>query len=201
MTTPTDAALAERARAGEDAAFELLMRRHKSWMYRFVRRYVNNADDAYDVLQDAFFSAWLALASYDPSRPFELWLRRITLNKCRDRWRYTVVRRALFGNPGPEAATDDIPDMAANPEREAAAEQQVRLLEHSIASLPRALKEPLLLTVLEGLSHKEAAEVLGLNAKAIEMRIYRARARLNALMEHSGTASAQEGQARRADQE
>jgi RNA polymerase sigma-70 factor (ECF subfamily) len=48
----------------------------------------------------------------------------------------------------------------------------------ALATLPRQLKEPLLLTALEGLSHREAGELLGINAKAVEMRVYRAREKL-----------------------
>jgi RNA polymerase sigma factor CnrH len=176
-----DAALVKRALGGEDAAFAQLMGRHKQWAYRFVRRYVGNPDDAYDVLQDTFFSAWLALSRYEPSRPFDIWLRRIALNKCRDRARREAVRRVFARVSGDEAEGLELSDPGAGPEALVATEQEVEQLERSIALLPRSLKEPLLLTALEGLSHQQAAEVLGTNAKAVEMRIYRARERLSAL--------------------
>jgi RNA polymerase sigma factor CnrH len=176
-----DATLVKRALGGEDAAFAQLMGRHKQWAYRFVRRYVGNADDAYDVLQDTFFSAWLALSRYEPSRPFDIWLRRIALNKCRDRARREAVRRVFTRFSDDETEGRELSDPGAGPETQVATEQEIEQLEHSIALLPRSLKEPLLLTALEGLSHQQAAEVLGLNAKAVEMRIYRARERLSAL--------------------
>jgi len=183
----SDAELVARALTGEDAAFSLLMARHKSWAFRFIRRYVGNAEDAYDLLQDTFFSAWLALARYERDRPFEFWLRRIALNKCRDRARRESVRRALLGMIAPQDAPE-LPDGGAGPEAQTAANQEMQQLERALTRLPRALKEPLLLTTLEGLSHQQAGELLGLNAKAIEMRVYRARARLNALLasRHSG---------------
>ena len=84
---PPDASLAVAARQGDQAAFAALMRRHKGWLYQFIRRYVADRDDAYDVLQESFVSAWGALSRFDPERPFEAWLRRIALNKCRDRAR------------------------------------------------------------------------------------------------------------------
>ena len=91
-----DASLAVAARQGDEAAFAALMRRHKGWLYQFIRRYVADRDDAYDVLQESFVSAWGALARFDPERPFEAWLRRIALNKCRDRARRNAVRRAAL---------------------------------------------------------------------------------------------------------
>ncbi|MGH8205890.1 MAG: RNA polymerase sigma factor, partial [Steroidobacteraceae bacterium] len=107
----SDAVLVERALGGDDAAFAQLMTRHKQWAFRFVRRYVGNADDAYDVLQYTFFSAWLALARYQPQRSFDIWLRRIALNKCRDRARREAVRRVFTGFIGGETEAADPPDV------------------------------------------------------------------------------------------
>lgn len=157
------------------------MGRHKQWAFRFVRRYVGNADDAYDVLQDTFFSAWLALRRYQPDRPFDIWLRRIALNKCRDRARREAVRRVLSRVSGEDTEVAELPHPGQGPESAVASGQEIEQLERSLSALPRSLKEPLLLTALEGLSHQQAGELLGLNAKAVEMRIYRARERLGAL--------------------
>jgi RNA polymerase sigma-70 factor (ECF subfamily) len=175
----TDAELAARALAGGDEAFALLMRRHKAWVFRFIRRYVGSSEDVYDLVQETFFSAWQALERYQRDRPFDAWLRRIALNKCRDRGRRELVRRVLqaFSHHEDEPALE-VPDPAAGPDTRADADDAVHRLEHALEHLPRGLKEPLLLTALEGLSHKEAGELLGLNAKAVEMRVYRARARL-----------------------
>jgi RNA polymerase sigma factor (sigma-70 family) len=181
----SDAELAARALGGEDAAFAELMRRHKAWTFRFIRRYVGDSDDAYDLLQDTFFSAWQALNRYQRERPFHTWLRRIALNKCRDRGRRQLVRRVLtaFAPHGQETAPE-VRDAAPGPEAQASAEEELRQLEQGLEALPRQLKEPLLLTALEGLSHKDAAELLGINAKAVEMRVYRARTRLAELIAH-----------------
>ncbi len=67
---PSDEALAAQARQDDRRAFDDLVRRHKAPLYRFVRRYVGDGDDAYDIVQDAFISAWGALKRYDPGRPF-----------------------------------------------------------------------------------------------------------------------------------
>jgi RNA polymerase sigma-70 factor (ECF subfamily) len=177
----SDALLVARSLEGDDRAFAQLMSRHKQWTYRFVLRYVGNADDAYDVLQDTFFSAWMALSRYQPERPFEGWLRRIALNKCRDRARRDSVRRVFSRLTGDDTQAEALPDPAPGPEATLATDQELTQLERSLSALPRSLREPLLLTALEGLSHQQAGELLGLNAKAVEMRIYRARERLAAL--------------------
>lgn len=181
----TDPDLAVRAAKGEQAAFAILMTRHKGWLYRFIRRYVADFEEAYDVLQEAFASAWSGLSRYDRQRPFDIWLRRIALNKCRDRARRAVVRRVLFGSSSSSAVEIQIADPSPAPEAAASAGRALKRLEAAIAALPAGLKEPLVLTALEGLSHKEAGEVLGLNAKAVETRVYRARKQLATVLERS----------------
>jgi RNA polymerase sigma factor CnrH len=178
MQQEQDGDLVARALRGDDAAFASLVTRHKGWAFVFVRRYVGNNADAYDVLQDTFFAAWRALSRFEPTRPFEFWLRRIALNKCRDRNRRETVRR-LLGVHGEEMP--DVSDPAPGPASLAESDQEMRRLEWSIGKLPRSLKEPLLLTALEGLSQEEAGELLGVSAKAIETKVYRARARLKSI--------------------
>jgi RNA polymerase sigma factor (sigma-70 family) len=174
----SDADLVRRARAGEQRAFSLLMGRHKYWLHRFIRRYVGDADEAYDVLQDAFVSAMSNLARYDSARPFEAWLRRIALNKCRDRGRREAVRRAFgLSRRGPEE-TEAVADSAIGADQALEVSHALKALDQAIAALPAALKEPLVLTVLEGLSQKEAGVFLGLSAKAVEVRVYRAKRQL-----------------------
>ena len=186
MTRPDqlpDALLAVAARAGEEAAFAALMRRHKGWLYQFIRRYVADRDDAYDVLQESFVSAWGALARFDPERPFEAWLRRIALNKCRDRARRNAVRRAALRLLGLGENRPSNETAAPAADSTASMDQAARRLEAAIARLPRSLKEPLVLTMLEGLSHRQAGEFLGINAKAVETRVYRAKRQLAAVLD------------------
>jgi RNA polymerase sigma-70 factor (ECF subfamily) len=180
-----DASLALAAREGDHAAFAVIMRRHKLWLYRFVRRYVGDRDDAYDVVQESFVSAWSALSRYDPERPFEAWLRRIALNKCRDRARRNAVRRAALSILGWAQAGNPSESVSPPPDSGAAGDQALKRLERAVAALPRPLKEPLVLTMLEGLSHKEAGELLGINAKAVETRVYRAKRKLAGMLDPS----------------
>ena len=173
----SDGALAALAIRGDDRAFERLITRHKARTYRFIYRYVGNATDAYDVLQDTFFAAWRALSSYQSDCPFEFWLRRIALNKCRDRSRREAVRRFINGRARDEQAMK-LADPAPGPPAIAETDQALEVLEQQLEQLPRALKEALLLTALEGLSYEEAGQLLGVSAKAVETKVYRARARL-----------------------
>lgn len=178
----TDAELAVAARQGDQDAFAHIMRRHKGWLYQFIRRYVADKDDAYDVLQESFVSAWGALSRFDTQRPLEAWLRRIALNKCRDRARRSAVKRAALSVLGWLGAQSE---QAPTAENSAAADQALKRLDTAIGNLPRALKEPLVLTMLEGMSHKDAGEMLGINAKAVETRVYRAKKQLATVLDPS----------------
>jgi RNA polymerase sigma-70 factor (ECF subfamily) len=183
--------LAAAAQAGGRAAFDQLVRREKRPLYRFVRRYVGNAEDAYDIVQDTFVSAWLALERYDSRQPFAFWLRAIALNKCRDHGRRQAVRRRFLTllSLAPEALDEELlsePELSGVDD-----ERRLRRLDQAIACLPRRYKEPLLLVLMAGLTHQQAGAQLGITAKAVEMRIRRAKELLRTALAPSRDGAAQ----------
>ncbi len=183
----SDAALALRAAAGDDLAFGALMRRHKTNLYSFVRRYVGERDAALDIVQEAFVAAWKAIGRYDVERSFGVWLRAIALNKCRDRGRRAAVRRLVFGEKDLESAeAQSQADTGLTAEAALQATQRLQVLSRAIARLPEKLKAPLILTQLEGLSQQEVAAQLGVSVKTVETRVYRAKQRLSDNLARSG---------------
>ena len=167
--------LAAAARRGERKAFETLVRVHRDFLYRFIRRYVGDADDAYDLLQETFISAWLALRRFDTRQPFGSWLRAIALNKCRDHGRRGAARRRLLSlfAAEPTTARSTSPDGDNSEYSPQAA--RLRRLDRAVAQLPPFYKEPLLLTTTGGMTQLQAAQLLRTTPKAIEMRVRRAR--------------------------
>lgn len=179
-----DDQLAASAVAGDERAFARLIARHKDALYRFIRRYTGNPDEAYDLLQDTFAAAWIALKRYDAARSFPTWLRSIALNKCRDWSRRRAVRAWLTRSEPLDGSVGlNLPDDGPSPEAAAVAWQRLSRLDRAVADLPRGLKEPLILTALEELSQEEAGHILGLTAKAVELRVYRARRALAAALD------------------
>lgn len=174
----TDEMIAVAAKDGNREAFEVLVRRHKAGIYRFVRRYIGQGDDAYDILQNCFVSAWTGLERYDPGRPFLPWLRVIALNKCRDFARRQKVRRLILKAFAAETSARETVSPAKGLDGFDAEAERLSRLDKAIARLPAYYKDPLLLTTVSGLSHIEAAEELGTTPKAIEMRLYRARKKI-----------------------
>ena len=183
-----DADLVARALQGDERAFNALMRRHKTSLYGFVRRYVGDADAALDVVQETFVAVWKALSRFDGRRPFSVWLRAIALNKCRDRARRLRIRRVVFGERDLESAEARAQaDQSPSSEAGLLSSERNALLQRAIDRLPAKLKEPLLLTYFDDVSQQEAADLLGVTVKTIETRVYRARQRLADLLDRSAT--------------
>lgn len=167
--------LAQRASCGDRRAFTALMTAHKEPLHRFVRRRTPDAEEAYDIVQDTFVSAWGAIERFDPMRPFGTWLRSIALNKCRDRARRAKVRRVLRGCYDAQAIAETFADSAPSPEEVVAARDEFVALAKAIERLPTRLKDALTMTALDGLSQTEASALLGCSIKSLEYRVHCAR--------------------------
>lgn len=176
-----DAALVRGVLAGDAQAARDLVERHRDAVYRLARTATGDAEEAFDITQDAFVAAFGALSRYDPARPFRGWIAAIALNKCRDRARRRAVRRFL-GLPLPDNAADWISDDAPSPEAQAASRDELVATARALAELPSSLKDVLILRTVEGMSQQETAEVLGISAKAVETRLYRARQKLSEMV-------------------
>lgn len=173
----SDGELAALALAGRQSAYGELMRRHRETVYRLVRGHVGDADAALDVTQQSFIAAFTALARYDGMRPFRVWIARIAINKCHDWARRRAVRRVI-ALVLPIEAADQVADEAVTADALLSDQQDLQRAMTAIADLPTSLKEALILRTIEGLSQAETAQVLGISEKAVETRVYRARAKL-----------------------
>lgn len=178
----SDAALVAAALEGHQPGYSALMDRHRDAVFRVVRHHLGDETEALDITQEAFVSAFAAMARYDPAKPFRTWLIRITLNKCHDWARRRAVRR-LFRMARPLDEAFDIADGGQDPEAAAISAREVERIGAAVAALPANLKEPLILCRIEGMSMAEAAAVLSLSEKAVETRIYRARQKLSEILE------------------
>ena len=177
----SDGELAALALAGRQAAFSELLGRHREPVFRLVRGTISDGDAALDVTQEAFIAAFAALKSYDGTRPFKTWISRIAINKCRDWARRRTVRR-LFSFALPIEAAMTIADETIPADHQLADRAELARVEKAITQLPMAIREPLILRTIEGLSQAETAQVLGISEKAVETRLYRARNKLTQVL-------------------
>jgi RNA polymerase sigma-70 factor (ECF subfamily) len=161
---------------GNGQAFAVLVERHTQRFYRLAFRYLQNKAAAEDVVQDAFLKLWENPASWQPDRSskFTTWFYRVVVNLCFDHRK----------KKGTVALNEDLPlidDREPVDETMMRAQEQ-RILEKHIAVLPERQRTALNLCFDEGLSNQEAAEIMGVNLKALQSLIMRAKTTLKERM-------------------
>lgn len=168
------------AQGGCGDAFRRIVESHQERVYHFCFQYLRDSGDAREACQDTFIRAHRALPSFKPQAKLGTWLFQIALNLCRDRVRARKNRR-FMGALDRQAL--DLPCRQATPEQAAIRHADLAKLDRGLAALPEKLKEILILSCLEDLSHAECAVILKCSERAVEGRLYRARERLAAWWE------------------
>ena len=182
----SDEALVERARAKDEAAFEELVNRYETKLYRLAMRFVRNETDAQEILQDAFLSAWRNLPSFEGRAQFGSWMYRVTVNAA------LMLLRSR--NRHPEVTVDDVEPMVLNdavaesgqtmranadwsqrPDDQLQSAEMRKHIQTSVDALPDGLRTVFLLRDVEELSTEDTAEMLGLSVPAVKTRLHRAR--------------------------
>ncbi len=164
-----DEALAAWSGDGDRRAFDALVVRHGAFALRVATRLLQDAAAAEDVVQEAMVRAWGQAGKYDPRRGrFTTWLYRIVVNLCIDQ------RRRGRTEPLPEDF--DPADPAAGVQENLEADEGRLALAQALAALPVRQRAAMTLVYDEGLSGAEAAQALGVSAKAVERLLARGRA-------------------------
>jgi RNA polymerase sigma-70 factor, ECF subfamily len=175
----TDRSLATRARAGDAAAFGLLLDRHRARVVRACTRALGDPAAAADVAQDAALVAWLQIARLrDPAR-FGAWLDGIGRMLCLRALRERAAGREHLAAELPELAGDDHDDPA---QRVLAAERRVELAS-AIGALPAGQRDAVVLFHLADLPQATVADRLDTGVGAVRTRLHKARAALRAQLE------------------
>ena len=165
-------ALAEKARAGDQDAFAGLVRLHQRRAYLVARAIVTVHEDAEDAVQEGFVRAWNALNRFDSSQGFAAWLNRIVANAALDIARRRKVR-----------TTDELSDSLQSPFRDPAqdAELKVRLAD-ALAQLPERARSVIVMHDVEGYTHLEIGEMLGIPGGTARSDLHHARQKLRGLL-------------------
>lgn len=182
------ARLIGRIRAGEDAAFDELVRLTGGRLLAVARRMLQCEDDAQDAVQEAFLSAFKSLDRFDGRSRLTTWLHRITVNACLMKLRSQRRRpeRPISGML-PEFLADGHQKNPSRPWNHAPdpgiETQEVRtLVRTKILELPEMYRVVLLLRDIEELDTDETAAVLGITPAAVKTRLHRARQALRELL-------------------
>ena len=173
-----DLALAERICAGDLAAFEELYRVHSGRLYSVACRMLGNPADAEDLLQEIFLAAHRKLVSFRGESALGTWLYRLGTNLCLDHLRSRAARtNQLTG------ALDDEPALPDASSGRLADRTVTKMdLERALAQLPEGCRAAFVLHDVEGLEHREVAEVLGIAEGTSKSQVHKARLRLRALL-------------------
>ncbi len=165
-----DAGLVARVAAGDEAAFAVLAARHIGRAHAVAVRMTSSREDAEEIVQDALSRVWRHAARFDPGRSaFGTWFYRIVANGCLDRLR----RKGR-----PVVDLDNAPDLAdGTPSAEAGlvANDRTRAVKAAVAALPDRQRLAVVLCYFEDMPQADAARVMGMNIKAVEALLFRAR--------------------------
>lgn len=170
--------LVERAREGNAAAFEALVRRHDRRVLSLASRLTGRAEDAQDVAQESFSRLYKNLNRLRSDDEVGPWLRVVTVNLCRDLARRKARSRIVTNeNLTSRAAVE------GNPERAASDREREEILRTALQGLTERERTALVLRELEGLNTLETAEIMGVAAATVRVQVMQARLKLRKLLE------------------
>ena len=173
-----DLALVERCRQGDLAAFETIYRAHSGRLYSVACRMLGNPADAEDLLQEIFLAAHRKLDSFRGESALGTWLYRLATNLCLDHLRSRAARTGQLTD-----ALDSEPALADAGSQRLAERTVARMdLERAMAQLPEGCRAAFVLHDVEGLEHREVADVLGIAEGTSKSQVHKARLRLRAIL-------------------
>jgi RNA polymerase sigma-70 factor (ECF subfamily) len=177
-----DNALISRCRAGESAAFGLLVERYQNRLLRTLVPLLGSVHDALDAAQDAFILAYQKLDTFRGDSAFYSWLFRIAYNASMTARRKTdrLPRRSIEAR---QEQTGDEPldgHPESDPSLRMVSEERQQMVRRAIAELADEFREPLVLRELEGLSYEVISELLDCPLGTVRSRIHRGRIELKA---------------------
>ena len=175
-----------RLAAGHDGALSSLMDRHSERLFCYLLRQLNNQTDAADLAQETFVRVYQNRARFRPQQRFSTWLYAIATNLLRDRFRWHKRHPQVSLQAETETGSsleDHLEDSAASPSETLETSERAGEVRRAVQTLPIELRTPLILFEYEGLSHAEIGEILNCSAKAVEVRLYRARGLLRKQLE------------------
>jgi len=174
-----EAELLERAQGGDQRAFGKLVRLHQRRVFATAVQMLADRGEAEDAVQETFVRAWRALARFDGRSKLSTWLYRICVNVCLNaiRRRKRVAASDVDDPRIPEPVADPTQG-GSDPQHVAEMGELYGRLGKALDALSPSLRSAVVLVLLQGLPHKEAAEALGCPEGTVAWRIHEARRRM-----------------------
>ncbi|MBR4703738.1 MAG: sigma-70 family RNA polymerase sigma factor [Oscillospiraceae bacterium] len=190
MTREEEAKVIRAVLDGNTNAFDDLVLEYQDRVYHITLKMTGNEEDAFDLSQETFLKAFRSLKSFRGEASFGTWLYRLASNLCIDFLRKKKRRGASSLVSLDEEETDgrprELPDLRYEPQNELERKETREKLRAGLRKLPEEQRLILVLRDVEGLSYQQIGDVLQLELGTVKSRIYRARARLAALLTEEG---------------
>jgi RNA polymerase sigma-70 factor (ECF subfamily) len=175
-----DLDLVSRAAGGDVTAFQSLVERHRSMVYRVAYQFAGNHHDAEDIAQDVFVKVFTSLGSFRGEAQLTSWLYRITMNCCVD---HSRRRRAVACREDPGEALVGARCLRPAPESQAYGNELDRVVEDAVRDLPPRQRLVFVMRHYEGLKLSEIAAALGLQEGTVKRQLHAAVRRLRTALQ------------------
>ena len=179
--TPTDLELVRRIKAGDEEAFEQMVRRYHARVYSLSYGVLRNPEDAEEAAQDSFWTLYRKIGSFDESKKFFSWFYRVALNQAYSRARRRPAQTVAIDETMPRFdergrfVMSDFPDWSAKVEDDVSARELAAKAGEFIAELPPAYRDVIWMADVEEMSPADIAETLEISTPAFKSRLHRAR--------------------------
>jgi len=182
----------ERCKVGDEKAFAEVVLHSQKKVFNIAYRMLGNLEEAKDLAQEVFLSVFKSIKDLKEEIKFEAWLTQITLNHCRNRWKY-LKRRQYFNSDSLDdpIETEDgsmpraIVDPSDNPETLYEKKSIQQFIQRGLMKLKEDQRELIVLRDLQGYSYEEMGQWLGLPEGTIKSKLHRARMDLKEILERS----------------
>ena len=175
----SDEDLVRRYVAGDQAAFSEIVSRHRNRVYAVALRVCGRPEDALDVTQDVFVSAYRKLSTFRAEALLTTWLHRLTVNAALD-----LARRRTRRDHASLDDAGETPDPSPGPEERGVAAHRATEVRRALARLSPEFRAVIVLHDLHDLDYQGVAEALVLPLGTVKSRIHRARIELARLLKH-----------------
>jgi RNA polymerase sigma-70 factor (ECF subfamily) len=177
-----ESALVAKARDGDTSAYNELVNRYSTKIYRLAKHITQHDEDAEDVLQETFLKAYEHLGDFQGQSKFYTWIVRIAVNESLMKLRKRKSDRTVpLDEPldtGEDTVVREIAVWDENPEQQYSREELATILDEAVQGLRPVFRTVFVLRDIEELSTEETAEALGLSVPAVKSRLLRARLQL-----------------------
>jgi RNA polymerase sigma-70 factor (ECF subfamily) len=180
----------ESCKAGDEKAFSEIVLTYQKKVFNIAYRMLGNKEEAKELAQEVFLSIFGSIKDLREEAKFEPWLTQITLNHCRNRWKY-LKRRKYFNSDSLDEPieTEDggipkpIYDLSTNPEILFEKKMIQQWIQGGLLQLKEGQRELIILRDLQGLSYEEIGELFSLPEGTVKSKIHRARMELKEILE------------------